>query len=141
MIRGNSTLPAALLILSLVVVIGLATSVATPVADLLADPPEVSLDVEQPRPAEPDATAATVVFAHAGGDSLPAENVHVVVDGERVADRENLTLSRSAATFGIGERIVLEQTEPSGLTGGERVVLIYERGDTAFRLRATTVER
>ena len=140
MARGNSTLPAALLILSLLVVVGLATSVGAPVADVLTDPPGISLDTEQSGSAGPDEAAATVTFAHTGGDAVPAESVHVVVDGERVADRVNLTLSRSAATFGVGERIVVEQTDPSGFTGGERLALVYERGDTAFRLRTTAVD-
>ena len=132
-------MPAALLILTLVVVAAVAAWAGSPVASLLTDPPEVSLDVERAREAGPDEAAATVTFTHAGGDALPAANVYVVVDGERVAARENLSLSRSAATFEVGERIVVEQTAESGLTGDERLALVYERGDTAFRLRVVTV--
>jgi hypothetical protein len=137
--RGSSTVPAALLVLSLVVVAAVAVTAGTPFANLLTDPPEVSLDVDEARGAGPDEAAATVTFTHAGGDALPAANLYVVVDGERVAARENLTLSRSAPTFDIGERIVVEQTGERGLTGGEELALVYERGDTAFRLRAVTV--
>lgn len=132
-------MPAALLALFVVAVLVLAAVAATPLASVLADPPQVSLDVDRPRTAGPDEAAATVTFTHDGGDEIPAERVHVVVAGERVAERETLTLSRSASTFETGERIVVEQTEPDGLTGGERVVLVAERGDTVFRLRAVTL--
>lgn len=139
MTRGSQSLPTRLLIISVLVVIGLAASVASPFATVLVDPPEISLDVKRALDAGPDEAAATVVFEHQGGDALPAEDVYVVVDGERVAARENLTLSRSASTFGIGERIVVEQTAERGLTGGEELALVYERGDTVFRLRVVTV--
>jgi hypothetical protein len=139
MTRGRPTLSVALLILTLVVVAVVAASAGSPVASLLTAPPEVSLDVDRAREAGPDETAATVTFTHGGGDALPAENVYVVVDGERVAARENLTLSRSASTFGVGERIIVEQTAERGLTGGEELALVYERGDTAFWLRVVTV--
>lgn len=132
-------MPAALLILSLLVVAVVALTAGAPFASLLTDPPEVSLDVDRARGAGPNEAAATVTFSHAGGDALPAESVSVVADGERVAARENLTLSRSASTFEIGERIVVEQTAERGLTGGEELALVYERGDTAFRLRVVTV--
>ncbi|GAB7011828.1 type IV pilin [Halolamina salina] len=135
----SPSVPVVLLVLSLLAVAGVAAAVTTPFAGVLTDPAQVSLEIEQPRTAGPNETAATVTFTHTGGDAIPADSVYVVVDGERVAGRENLTLSRSSSTFEIGERIVVEQTGPSGLVGGERVVLVYEHEGTAYRLRAVTV--
>ena len=135
----SPSVPVILLLISLLVVAGAAVAVTTPFAGVLTDPAQVSLEVERPRTAGPNETAATVAFAHTGGDAIPADSVHVVVDGERVAGRENLTLTRSSATFETGERIVVEQNGPGGLVGGERLALVYERGGTVYRLRAVTV--
>lgn len=138
--RGQSATSAVVLLVVLsVVVFGTIAFVGGPFATLLSDPPRVSLETDQTVDAGPNETDAAVVFEHDGGDTLPAEDVFVVVDGERAEDRENLTVRRSSATFEIGERVVVEQTASGGLTGGERLVLVYQRGDSQYRLRAVTV--
>jgi hypothetical protein len=139
MSRGQSSLPVALLVLSLFVLIGLAALAGSPLANVLTDPPRVSLETTQALDAGPDESRAAVVFTHDGGNAIPADGVVVIVDGERAVNRANLTVGRSASTFDLGERIVLEQTAPGGLTGGERVVLVYQRGGTQFELRTVTV--
>jgi len=140
MARGSSSVPAALLVLAVAAVLALAAVAANPLTSVLADPPEVSLETSQQRDAGPNGTASSVAFAHEAGDRLSVANLDVYVDGEPVGERENLTLDVPAPTFAVGDRITVEQTAPSGLAGGERVVLVYERGDTRFELATVRVE-
>lgn len=137
--RGQSAAPVVLLIVLLVVVLGLLAFVSIPFASVLSDPPRVSLDTTQNVGASANESEAAVVFTHDGGDKLPSKDVYVVVDGERASNLENITVRYSAETFRIGEQIVVEQTDPSGLTGDERLALVYKRGDTEYRLRVVTV--
>ncbi|GAB7094566.1 hypothetical protein JCM30237_17190 [Halolamina litorea] len=106
----------------------------------LAEPAQVSLEAEQAAGASQYESSAALRISHEGGPAVAPADLAVVVDGERVANRSNLTLSYSASTFGVGEHLVVEQTSPAGLTGGEEVLLLQDTGDSAFRLRSFTVE-
>ena len=140
MSRGQSATSAVVLLIVLSIVVAATLAfVGGPFASVLSDPPRVSLETTQTVDAGPGETDAAVMFTHDGGDALPSEDVFVVVDGDRAESRANLTLSRSSATFKIGERVVVEQTDPDGLTGGEQLALVYQPGDAEFRLRTVTV--
>lgn len=106
----------------------------------LSEPAQLSLESEQGSGASQYESSAALRVAHAGGPKLATDDLAVVVDGTRVAERPNLTLNYSGSAFTVGERLVVEQTDAAGLTGGEEVLLLQETGDSAFRLGTFTVE-
>lgn len=106
----------------------------------LADPARTSVDSELESGASLYESTASLRLSHEGGRAVSTDDLAVVVDGTRMADRPNLTLRYSDATFGVGEWILVEQTGETGLTGGEEVLLLQETGESAFRLGSFTVE-
>lgn len=100
----------------------------------------MSLDASQETGASAYESSAALRVEHGGGSDLDPDELSVVVDGERVAARSNLTVRYSWSPFDVGGSLVVEQTADSGLTGCERVLLLYHPGDEMFRLGSFTVE-
>lgn len=139
--RGQSAVVGNVLLVALVVVAAVSVAVyGNSAVGGLAEPPEISLDASQATGASDYESRAALQVEHGGGAELAVDDLSILVDGERVGNRSNLTARYPGGSFAIGDQLVIEQTGDAGFTGGETVTLLYHAGDDTFRLRSFTVE-
>jgi hypothetical protein len=88
-------------------------------------PPQVGFGTTQFGGVDRNESSTTVTFTHETGDAVPVEDLVVRVDGDPVSIRPNLGVSMPADPVETGDAIVVEQSSDNGLTGGERITLVY----------------
>lgn len=141
-IRGSSSVIGVILMVAVTVILAAIVGVyGMGFAENPRNPAQITLSGGQENLAGSDETQAYIEYTVEAGESLPKEQITVLVDGVE-ASNADVQVSYSEDTLGAGDTITITQNDKTDLIGTEEIHILYDAPDSSETslLESKTVE-